>query len=147
MEEVTLTLDARHADVLRRRVASECGSAGEKLHGAADGYAYVDKDIAAFRAAMADVEVWGHLMDSLGWEPEEDGAGGARTLTAPRGRLRDLLTTALESSVESLDQVRLISYADQRPSKAVQRRVEEIKLFEELLDRVGWPEPDDGGER
>ena len=152
MEEVTLTLDARHADLLRRRIASECGTAAERLHGVADEYSMgiydfgkSEVDLSELRAALEEAQVWGRLLDQLGWEP--NGADGQPyTLTAPQERLRDLFDSSLSSLAESFDEVESSLRTGRRPSEVAHRETEEIKVFGGLLDRVGWPDPK-GGER
>lgn len=89
------------------------------------------------------MQTWVGLLDALGWDSADDAAGESRTLTAPRERLQDLLTYCLSVYVERLDEVR--HETPERPSVIVHRKAKELELFEELLDRVGWPETEGGG--
>ena len=148
MADITVTIDAEHIDLLRRRIASECGTAAERLHGVADAYSMgiyafgkSEVDLSKLHAALEEAQVWGRLLDELGWEP--NGADGQPyTLTAPRERLRDLFGSSLSTLAESFDEVEASPWRALRPSEVAQLKVEQIEFFEDLLDRVGWPEAD-----
>lgn len=106
---------------------------------------FADVSLSELRTAREEIQIWGELLDALGWDDPANG-GEACTLAAPREQLQDLLTSALAIAVERLDEVepRPVD-VHKRPSEVVLRKVEEMQLFERLLDRVGWPDPEDNG--
>ena len=143
-EEIALTVDARHADLLRRHIASKCGSMAEKLHTAADDFAEElrerpegEVDGTEFRAVSKEVRMWADLLDGLGWESPPDTAAGdsSRPLVARRDRLQEVLRSALQATYEELEDPRPQG-EERRVSEAIRRKADEVELLEDLLDRV-----------
>ena len=151
MEDITVKIDAEHTDLLRRRIASEYGTAAESVYRVANDYAMgayefskLEVDLSELRAALEETQVWARLLDALGWEP--NGADGQpHTLTAPPERLRDLFYSGMSGLAESFDEVEPSFRVGKRPSEVAHRKTEEIKVFEGLLDQVGWPDTEERG--
>lgn len=146
MAEVTVTIDRTRADTLRRMIALEWSSAAENLYRAAGDYSLEDQYLDSFRAAAEANKVWAELLETLGWE--SPAASQSRTLVAPREHLQSVCVLGLRASAERLEEVdsRKIRTGELRqPSEVASARVEDMRLFEDLLDQVGWPEAEEGG--